>query len=487
MSHFSHKPQNGSPAKTAAARASSRRPKARNLPKAGLGGPLPARAEPPLPPQEQSPPPPGAESPLPPKAKAPLPPKAEAAPPPEVVKDLAPGTQGILPLLPPDGPPPPAGADQPWPDEGLLPGDEDDFWLPDDWDEAWPPDELDGLDGQDNFDDSDGSEGGWPPVMPAGPTLPKLSPALPLVPEMPPLPPLPDLPDGTGGFGDETAPGQDGQDGQDGHDEPSKPAKPAKPSKPAKLVKLRRPPPPKSSGERREGGERPQGWPTALRMCDLQLGDRPRERMLQHGPATLSDAETLALVLGTGLRGLSALDLARSLLAEYGELRSLLRLGDAELLKVPGLGEAKIARLRASVELGRRYLTVPPQRGQALGNTSDVRTYLMQRFRDQPHEVFCCLFLDTRSRILAFEEMFQGSLDSAQVYIREVVRRAMDLNARSVIAVHNHPSGVADPSGSDKRLTRRMSEALSLVDVRLTDHLIVGEGQVRSMAESGLM
>ena len=270
------------------------------------------------------------------------------------------------------------------------------------------------------------------------------------------------------------------------------------PLSPALPLVPRRPPPPQPTPSKPRGAAppvrvrprsrpRPAGWPASLRMSDLPPGDRPRERMLQHGPATLSDAETLALVLGTGKRGLSALDLARSMLAEYGELRDLLRLGDAELLKVPGLGEAKIARLRASVELGRRYLTVPPQRGQALGNTSDVRTYLMQRFRDQPHEVFCCLFLDTRSRILAFEEMFQGSLDSAQVYIREVVRRAMDLNARSVIAVHNHPSGVPDPSGSDKRLTRRMSEALSLVDVRLSDHLIVGEGQVRSMAESGLM
>jgi DNA repair protein RadC len=152
-----------------------------------------------------------------------------------------------------------------------------------------------------------------------------------------------------------------------------------------------------------------------------------------------------------------------------------------------GLGPAKYAQLQAVLEMGRRHLWETLQRGESLGSPGDTRRYLQARLRDHPQEVFACLFLDNRHRVIAFEELFRGTIDAASVYPREVVRRALEHNAAAIIAAHNHPSGVAEPSRADESLTRRLRDALALVDVRMLDHFVVGDGETVSFAERGLM
>lgn len=222
-----------------------------------------------------------------------------------------------------------------------------------------------------------------------------------------------------------------------------------------------------------------------MAITDWPIEERPREKLLQRGPQSLSDAELLAIFLRTGVRGKTAVDLARDLLTEYGGLRALLEAGQPRFCEGNGLGEAKYAQLQAVLEMGRRHLFDTLKRGDALGNPDDTRRFLQARLRHHPYEVFACLFLDNRHRVIEFQELFRGTIDGASVYPREVVRQALAVNAAAVIFAHNHPSGVAEPSNSDYQLTRRLREALGLVDIRVLDHLVIGDGQTVSLAERG--
>lgn len=215
--------------------------------------------------------------------------------------------------------------------------------------------------------------------------------------------------------------------------------------------------------------------------------ERPREKLLQRGAAALSDAELLAIFIRSGVPGKTAVDLARELLARYGGLRELLAANPEELYEAPGFGEAKYAQLQASLEMGRRFLAEKLKRDTILNSTRDTRDFLQAQLRDRRNEVFCVLFLDNQHRVLAFEEMFQGTLNGTAVYPREIVKRALRHNAAAVILVHNHPSGVAEPSQADELLTNRLKEALTLVDIRLLDHLVVGDGETVSFSERGLI
>lgn len=218
---------------------------------------------------------------------------------------------------------------------------------------------------------------------------------------------------------------------------------------------------------------------------DWPTGERPREKLLQHGSNTLSDAELLAVLLGSGTRGKDALALGRDLLTAGGGVANLLAM--SELPRITGLGPAKRARLAASLELARRALGEELTRGPALSSPDDSADFVRARLRHLPYEVFSCLYLDNRHRVLGFEELFRGTIDGASVPPREVVRACMAHNAAAVIFAHNHPSGVAEPSRADHNLTQNLRQALQLIDVRVLDHLVVGTGAPVSMAARGLM
>lgn len=215
--------------------------------------------------------------------------------------------------------------------------------------------------------------------------------------------------------------------------------------------------------------------------------ERPREKLLGLGANALSDAELLAIFLRTGIRGCSAVELARRLLNEFGGLRQLLEADQEEFTGHAGLGPAKFAQLQAVLEMGRRHLEATIKRDSALESPQAVRNFLKAQLRHQPHEVFACLFLDTKHRVLAFEPLFYGTIDGASVYPRQVVKRALAHNAAALILSHNHPSGVSEPSQADRLLTERLKEALALIDVRILDHFIVGDGEPLSMVEYGWM
>ncbi|MDA8361835.1 MAG: DNA repair protein RadC [Gammaproteobacteria bacterium] len=215
------------------------------------------------------------------------------------------------------------------------------------------------------------------------------------------------------------------------------------------------------------------------------IDDRPRERLLRHGPEVLSDAELLAIVLRTGVSGKSAVDLGRDLLARFGGFRGLLTAEAGVFCAAPGLGPAKYAMVRAVLEMGRRQLGENLRREVIFASSAATRQYLLACFRDRPREAFACLFLDVRHRLLVQEVLFEGTLDGAAVYPREVVRRALVHNAAAAIFVHNHPSGHPEPSAADRDLTVRLASALALVGVSVLDHLVVGDGVVVSFKERG--
>jgi DNA repair protein RadC len=219
---------------------------------------------------------------------------------------------------------------------------------------------------------------------------------------------------------------------------------------------------------------------------DWLASERPREKLLERGPAALTDAELLAIFLRTGVQGKSAVALAQDLLKGFGSLRAMLMADQTAFCRHKGLGKAKYTQLQAVLEMSRRHLHETLQRGDALTSPEDTRRYLMARLRDRHQEVFACLFLDNRHRVIVFEELFYGTIDGASVHPREVVRRAMTHNAAAVILAHNHPSGVSEPSQADRRITQRLQEALSLIDVRVLDHVVVGDVCV-SFAERGLL
>jgi DNA repair protein RadC len=222
-----------------------------------------------------------------------------------------------------------------------------------------------------------------------------------------------------------------------------------------------------------------------MAITDWPLQERPRERLLTYGATTLSDAELLAIFLRTGVRGKTAVDLARDLVSHFGGLRGLLECNLQDFCKQHGLGIAKFVQLQAVLEMSRRHLYETLQKTNVISNPEDVQNYLISHLRHYPHEVFACLFLDNRHRVINFEEITHGSLNSAHVHPREVVKRALSQNAAAVVLAHNHPSGITEPSRADKELTQQMKKALELVDIRLLDHIIVGEGPCASFAEMG--
>lgn len=220
---------------------------------------------------------------------------------------------------------------------------------------------------------------------------------------------------------------------------------------------------------------------------DIPAAARPREKLLANGAAALADAELIALLLRTGLKGISVLQLAQQMLDRFGGIQGLLHARADDLKAIKGLGPAKRAEIAAVIELARRALLQELAARPAFDSPAKVKDYLKLQLGSRRHEVFAVLFLDAQTRLLKLEEMFRGTLTQTSVYPREVVKRALDLHAASVILAHNHPSGAAQPSKADEYLTQTLSAALRLVDVRVLDHFVVGENEVISFAERGLM
>ena len=231
----------------------------------------------------------------------------------------------------------------------------------------------------------------------------------------------------------------------------------------------------------------PAAHPAAMHIRDWPEHERPREKLLARGPGALSDAELLALFLGSGTAGRDAVASARDLLAGHGGLRALLDRTPKALTRLRGIGDARACLLAAALELGHRHLAALLERGEAMADPAAAGRYFAQRLRGRPREVFAALYLDTRHRALGFEELFQGSLDGAEVHPRVLVERALAQGAAAVIVGHNHPSGNPEPSAADRAVTVRLKQALALVDVRLLDHFVIGDGAPVSMAARGLV
>ena len=213
--------------------------------------------------------------------------------------------------------------------------------------------------------------------------------------------------------------------------------------------------------------------------------DRPRERLLDAGPASLSDAELFALFLRTGVSGVNAIDVARQLIKRFGSLRGVLDASELELREQRGIGPARAATLLAVSELCRRALVEKARDRELLNAPGAVEDYLRLFIGTRPYEVFVCLYLDARHQLLLAEESARGSLTRVAVYPREIVRRALTLNAAGLIVAHNHPSGGVEPSANDRRLTKTLHDALMLIDVRLLDHIVVAANEVFSFAREG--
>ena len=200
----------------------------------------------------------------------------------------------------------------------------------------------------------------------------------------------------------------------------------------------------------------------------------------------VTDIELLATMLRSSGPA-AAMDLAGRLLHRFGSLRALLDADDAAILVESGIGQARLATIRALPELARRYFEASLPMGEAIRSPADTEAFLLARMRHLDYELFCCLYLDNRHRVLRFDELFRGTIDGTSVYPREVVKEALAINAAAVILAHNHPSGVAEPSQADERITRRLKSALELVDIRLLDHLIIGDSETTSLASRGLL
>jgi DNA repair protein RadC len=222
-------------------------------------------------------------------------------------------------------------------------------------------------------------------------------------------------------------------------------------------------------------------------MKDLPAAMRPREKLLSLGPAALADAELLALLLRTGMKGLGVLQMAEQMLTQLGGMAGLLQAPPAQLRQVKGLGPAKRAELMAVMEMARRGLRGELRTQPVFNSPQLVKDYVQLRLGALPHEVFAVLFLDAQHRLIVCEELFRGTLTQTSVYPREVVKRSLELNAASVILAHNHPSGTLEPSRADELLTQTLRSSLQLIDVRVLDHLVVGHTGAMSFAERGLL
>ncbi len=224
-----------------------------------------------------------------------------------------------------------------------------------------------------------------------------------------------------------------------------------------------------------------------MALAEWPIEERPREKLLSFGAASLSDAELLAIFLRTGTRMKPVMALARDLLNEFHGVRGLLEADKQTLIGAYGIGEAKFAQLHAALELTERYLQSGFERGDPITDPGTTRRFLKSKLRGYAREVFACLYMDNQHRLIKYEELFFGTINGASVHPREVVKHALKHNAAAVIFAHNHPSGVAEPSQADQRITDRLKSALLLVDVRVLDHMIIGDREVLSFAEKGLL
>ena len=222
-----------------------------------------------------------------------------------------------------------------------------------------------------------------------------------------------------------------------------------------------------------------------MSITDWPEQERPREKLLSRGAASLSDAELLAIFLRTGTKGVTAVDLSRLLLKQFGSLNALMHAKQAEFCEGHGLGNAKYAQLQAVLEMARRYLHENISNKNILNNPDETKQFLKSQLAHQQREVFACLYLDTKHQVIAFKELFFGTIDGASVHPREVVKSALQHNAAAVIFAHNHPSGNSTPSQSDIDITKQLISALKLIDIRVLDHLIIGNGDATSLAELG--
>ncbi|MEC4726779.1 DNA repair protein RadC [Shewanella sp. D64] len=218
---------------------------------------------------------------------------------------------------------------------------------------------------------------------------------------------------------------------------------------------------------------------------DWPEGEGPRDKLIKFGVSQLSDAEILAVLLRNGSQGLSAVELARNLINEFGGLRELLISSQLQVCKLSGMGPVKYAQLHAAVELSKRISQQNLKRGKILSDPDLTRDYLMRQLRDRAYEVFAILLLDSQHRVIQFVELFRGTINSASVYPRDVVSLVLEKKAAAVIVCHNHPSGVAEPSQADRRITERLKCALATIDVSLLDHMVVGDREIVSFAERG--
>ena len=222
-----------------------------------------------------------------------------------------------------------------------------------------------------------------------------------------------------------------------------------------------------------------------MAISDWPENERPREKLIERGATSLSDAELLAIFLRTGCTGKSAVDLARDLIKHFGSLRALVNASQQEFCAAQGLGPAKFTQLQAMLEMSRRHLAEQLHTSDCFTSSEAVRDFLRAQLRHRSAEVFASLFLNSQHQLIAFEELFQGSIDGAAIYPREVIKRALYHNASAVIFAHNHPSGVAKPSDADRNITLQLKQALELIDIRTLDHFIVGNTEVFSFAERG--
>ena len=224
-----------------------------------------------------------------------------------------------------------------------------------------------------------------------------------------------------------------------------------------------------------------------MKITDWPKQERPREKLLTHGADSLSDSELLAIFLRTGIKGCSAIDLARNLLTKFGSLRGLLSSSQHDFCLTKGLGQAKFAQLQASLEMSQRYMAEALDKTDAFNSVEQTQAYLIAKLRDQPHEVFAMLLLDSQHRLIKYRPMFYGTIDSASVYPRVLVQQALIDNAAAVILAHNHPSGVAEPSQADKSITKRVIDAFNLMDIKVLDHFVIGDAVAVSFAQRGLI
>jgi DNA repair protein RadC len=224
-----------------------------------------------------------------------------------------------------------------------------------------------------------------------------------------------------------------------------------------------------------------------MKISEWPENERPRERLLTHGPSELSDGELLAVLIGCGRRGFNAVDVARQLISEFGSLREFLSAEPRRCLSQLGIGPARYATMQAALELARRHYGHSIRSGSALTAGAELRQFVLAELRDKPYEVFCVLYLDVHHRLMSFHELFRGTTDGASIYPKEVVREVINRNAFAVMFAHNHPSGSPEPSQADRMVTRRLRDALALIEVKVLDHLIVGETRCVSFADRGLL